>query len=161
MAIEYTLLLKDKKLSEDILLKKIQSMGYSCTDMEQLPRGGLAVFLYEQTGFAVFLSDSGSYPFNGWDIEFLKREFIWERRLSFRWDKFYTDIEQQYKVMLKIIFELMDELNEEAVLLGGGGEELCVFREDEATLLNNESGIWGQKYFKDIVADRKFVYVES
>lgn len=159
MAIEYTLLMKDKKLSDDILLKKIQSMGYSCNCVEQLKRGGVAISLYEQTGFAVFLYDSDSYPFNGWDSYFLKREFIWKRSLSFRWDKTYSDVEQQYKIMLKIIFELMEELNEEAVLLGSGSEELCVFREDEAILLNNESGIWGWKHFKDIIADRDFVYV--
>lgn len=158
MAIEYTLLLKDKKLSEEILLKKIQLMGYSCNCVERLPNGGIAVLLYEQIGFAVFLFDSNGYPYNGWDSDFLKREFICERKLTFRWDKFYPDIELQYEVMLKIIFELMDELNEEALLLGSGSEEMCAFREDEATLLNNESGIWDRKYFKDIIADRTFIY---
>ena len=85
-------------------------------------------------------------------------EFIWERSQSFRWDKFYSDTEQQYEVMLKIIFELMDELKEDALLLGSGSEELCVFREDEETLLNNESGIWDWNHFKDIIAGRSVVY---
>lgn len=85
-------------------------------------------------------------------------EFIWERSLSFRWDKFYSDTEQQYEVMLKIIFELMDELKEDALLLGSGSEELCVFREDEENLLNNESGIWDWNHFKDIIAGRSVVY---
>lgn len=154
MAIEYTLLLKDKKLSEEILIKKIESMGYRCSHIERLS-GGIAISLYEQVGVKVYLYDS----YNVWDICFLEREFIAEKNLSFRWDMFYPDIDQQYKVMLKIIFELMDELNEEAVLLGSGSEEYCFFRENESILLNGESKIWGWKYFKDIIEGKDVAYV--
>ena len=161
MAIEYTLLLKDGKLTKEMLMGKIESMGYSCNHTEQLPKG-IAIILYEQVGFEVFLLE---YNQNDYyrvrDIGFLEREFTIGKSLIFRWDKFYSDVEQQYKVMLKLIFELMDELNEEALLLGSGGEEYCFFRENKPILLNHEyeSSIWKWRHFKDIITGREVTYV--
>ena len=39
MAIEYTLLLKNEKLTKEMLMGKIESMGYSCNHTEQLQKG--------------------------------------------------------------------------------------------------------------------------
>ena len=161
MAIEYTLLLKDGKLTKEMLMRKIESMGYTCNHMEQLPKG-IAIILYEQVGFEVFLLEYNQNDYyRVWDIGFLEREFTYEKSLSFRWDKFYPDVDQQYKVMLKLIFELMDELNEEALLLGSGSGEYCFFRENAPLLLNSEyeSSIWKWRHFKDMIADREVAYV--
>lgn len=161
MAIEYTLLLKDGKLTKEMLMGKIEAMGYSCDHTEQLPKG-IVIFLYEQVGFEVFLSEFNHHDsYRVWDIGFLEREFIYEKFLSFRWNMSYLDIDQQYKVMLKLIFELMDELNGEALLLGSGSEEYCFFRENKPILLNSEYelSIWKWRHFNDIITGREVTYV--
>ncbi len=73
-------------------------------------------------------------------------------------DKGYFDIEKRYGVMLRILFDLTEELNEEAILVWCGGEEMCFFREDKPVLLNNESGIWSRACFQDVIADRAVCY---
>lgn len=153
MAIEYTLLLKDKKLTEETLVKKIETVGYSCDKIEQLAKG-ICIDLNEEIGFSVFLFDSGSYPYNSWESIFLENDFISKRTLEFRMLKEYFEFEKRYNVMLKILFDLATELNEDAILVSNGDTELCFFRENKAILLNNESGIWGRDCFRDIIVNR-------
>lgn len=158
MAIEYTLLLKDKKLSEEILIKKIESLGYLCNEIEQLSKG-ICVNLNEEIGFSVFLFDSGNYPYNSWETIFLQGDFLSERILEFRMVKEYSAFEKQYTVMLKILFDLVTELNEEAILVSNGDTELCFFRENNPILLNNESGIWNKNCFRDIIVNKDVCYM--
>lgn len=153
MAIEYTLLLKGEKLSEEVLIKKIESLGYSCNRIEQLAKG-ICINLNEEVGFSVFLFDSGDYPYNSWETNFLENDFISERTLAIRMVKEYYELEKRYNIMLKILFDIATELNEDAILVSNGDTELCFFRENEAILLNNESGIWSKDCFKDIILNR-------
>ena len=157
MAIEYTLLCKDRKLSIEILVKKIESLGLSCSKIEHLAKG-ICIDLSEEIGFYLFLFDVGNYPYNSWETTFLTEDFTFERTLQFRMDKGYFDIEKRYGVMLRILFDLTEELNEEAILVWCGGEEMCFFREDKPVLLNNESGIWSRACFQDVIADRAVCY---
>lgn len=157
MAIEYTLLCKDRKLSIEILVKKIESLGLSCSKIEHQAKG-ICIDLSEEIGFYLFLFDVGNYPYNSWETTFLTENFTFERTLQFRMDKGYFDIEKRYGVMLRILFDLTEELNEEAILVWCGGEEMCFFREDKPVLLNNESGIWSRACFQDVIADRAVCY---
>nr|WP_300832608.1 hypothetical protein [uncultured Acetatifactor sp.] len=157
MAIEYTLLCKDRKLSIEILVKKIESLGLSCSKIEHQAKG-ICIDLSEEIGFYLFLFDVGNYPYNSWETTFLTEDFTSERTLQFRMDKGYFDIEKRYGVMLRILFDLTEELNEEAILVWCGGEEMCFFREDKPVLLNNESGIWSRACFQDVIADRAVCY---
>lgn len=157
MAIEYTLLCKDRKLSIEILVKKIESLGLSCSKIEHQAKGR-CIDLSEEIGFYLFLFDAGNYPYNSWETTFLTEDFTFERTLQFRMDKGYFDIEKRYGVMLRILFDLTEELNEEAILVWCGGEEMCFFREDKPVLLNNESGIWSRACFQDVIADRAVCY---
>ena len=157
MAIEYTLLCKDRKLSIEILVKKIESLGLSCSKIEHQAKG-ICIDLSEDIGFYLFLFDVGNYPYNSWETTFLTEDFTFERTLQFRMDKGYFDIEKRYGVMLRILFDLTEELNEEAILVWCGGEEMCFFREDKPVLLNNESGIWSRACFQDVIADRAVCY---
>lgn len=157
MAIEYTLLCKDRKLSIEILVKKIESLGLSCSKIEHQAKG-ICIDLSEEIGFYLFLFDVGNYPYNSWETIFLTEDFTFERTLQFRMDKGYFDIEKRYGVMLRILFDLTEELNEEAILVWCGGEEMCFFREDKPVLLNNESGIWSRACFQDVIADRAVCY---
>ena len=74
-------------------------------------------------------------------------------------DKEYLEFEKRYNVMLKILFDLATELNEEAILVSNGDTELCFFRENKPVLLNNESGIWSRDFFKDIIVSRDVSYM--
>lgn len=56
--------------------------------------------------------------------------------------------------MLKILYDLAAELNEEAILISNGDTEMCFFRENKSILLNNESGIWSRDCLKDIIVNR-------
>lgn len=158
MAIEYTLLLKDKKLSKDNLIKKIESLGFSCSKIEQLAKG-ICINMNEEIGFSVYLFDAGNYPYNLWETTFFAGDFILERTLEFRMVKEYLEFEKRYNVMLKILFDLTAELNEEAILVSNGDTELCFFRKDKPILLNNASGIWSRDCFKNIVANRDVCYM--
>lgn len=158
MAIEYTFLLKDKKISEEILLKKIESLGYLCNKSERISKG-ICVNLNEEIGFTVFLFDTEKYPYNSWETKFFEGDFISERTLQFRMVKEYSELEKRYNVMLKILFDLATELNEDAILVSNGDTELCFFRENKPILLNNESGIWNRDCFKDIIVNRDVCYI--
>ena len=147
----------DRKLSIEILVKKIESLGLSCSKIEHQAKG-ICIDLSEEIGFYLFLFDVGNYPYNSWETTFLTEDFTFERTLQFRMDKGYFDIEKRYGVMLRILFDLTEELNEEAILVWCGGEEMCFFREDKPVLLNNESGIWSRACFQDVIADRAVCY---
>lgn len=68
--------------------------------------------------------------------------------------KEYLEFEKRYNIMLKIMFDLTAELNEEAILVNNGDTEVCFFRENKPILLNHESGIWSRDCFKDIIVNR-------
>ena len=158
MAIEYTLLLKDKTLSVEALIRKIESLGYLCNKIEHLNKG-ICVNLNEEIGFLVLLFDSPEYPYNFWETNFLSHDFIFQKVLEFRLDKECSEFQKRYNIMLKIIFDLIGEINKDAILVRNGDAELCFFRENSPILLNNESGIWNMECFRDIIADREICYV--
>ena len=73
--------------------------------------------------------------------------------------KDYSAFEQRYNFMLKLLFDLMSELNEDAILVSNGDTELCFFRGSRPVLLNNKSGIWNRNCFKDIIVNRDVCYL--
>lgn len=157
MAIGYTLIMKDKKLTEAVLVKQIEELGYMSNNIEQLAKG-IAIDLNDEVGFSAYLFDSRNYPYNAWETIFLEDDFIYERVLEFRLNKGYSNIEKRYLVILNIIFNLAEELKENAILISNGDTELCFFKEDSTIILNNESEIWNKKYFKDIISNKNTQY---
>jgi len=155
---EYTLLLKERKLSKDYLVRKIESLGFSCSKVEQLAKG-ICINIDKEIGFSVYLLDAGDYPYNLWETTFLTGDFSVERTLEFRMSKEYLEPERRYNVMLNIVFDLAIELNEEAILVSNGDTELCFFRKDMPILLNNVSGIWDRECFKNIAINRNVRYI--
>lgn len=55
MSIEYSVLIKEKKITEAILIKKLQLMGYSCNMIEKLSKG-INIDLNEAIGFSVLFN---------------------------------------------------------------------------------------------------------
>ena len=135
------------------MIKKLESLGLSCSKIDLLDKG-ICINLNEEIGFSVFLSDAGKYPYNSWKTSLYAGDFMFERILEFRMTKDYLYYEKRYNAMLKILFDLAAELNEEAILVSNGDTEMCFFRENKPILLNNESGIWSRDCFKDIIVNR-------
>lgn len=158
MAIEYSLLLKSQKLSKEILIGKIESLGYSCNKIETLTKG-ICINLNKEIGFSIFLVRTNNYPYNSWESNFTESKFTFEKILIFRFAKEYSEFEKRYDTMLKILFELAIEINEEAIFISNGDTELCFFRGNKDILLNNETGIWDSNCFRDILKSFD-VYVE-
>lgn len=158
MAIGYAALIKNKRLTEEVLLKKLESMGYICATIERLPKG-IAIDLNEELGFSIYLINAGSYPYNSWITDFNQDEYIFNQTLEFRFLKDFSGWEKRYKVMLALVFDLMLDLREEALLLSNGDTELCMFKENGKIYLKNKSEIWNRKFFKDIIAGKNIEYV--
>lgn len=52
--------------------------------------------------------------------------------------------------MLKIMFDLTAELNEEAILVSNGDTEVCFFRENKPILLNKPTGMLPRWIYKEL-----------
>lgn len=155
MAIEYCLLLKSNKLSNEILAGKIESLGYLCNNIEFLEKG-ICINLNNEIGFSIFLINTNNSQYNSWETNFMENEFEFERSLKFRMTKDYFKFKECYSVMLRILFDLVIDLNEEAIFINNGDTELCIFRENRTILVNNENGIWESCCFKDIIEEKKY-----
>lgn len=159
MAIGYTVLMEGKKLTDQILLRKFEELGYEYDSFEKLSKG-ISLSYINELGLIVSLIDSGDYPYNGWDTIFSKKEFIYERIIDFRLEKEYSDLEKRYSVLMKLVFELILELKEKAIFISNGDTELCYFGEESEIYLNNKNGIWDTAYFREIILEKNIKYLE-
>ena len=75
MSIEYSVLIKEKKITEAILIKKLQLMGYSCNMIEKLSKG-INIDLNEAIGFFVYLIVAEIIPITVL-IRFLKKKNLY------------------------------------------------------------------------------------
>ena len=157
MAIGYTLVMKDSRLTEEILFKKLEDMGCKCDNVEKL-RNGVSLSFEDNIGFTVYLTNSRNYPYNIWETELLEDDFTSEKVLEFRIDKDYPNYEERYMVIFTIIFDLMRELMENAILFNNSNRELCFFGADTTVLLNSKAEIWNQNLFKDFLVNRDIRY---
>ncbi len=159
MAIEYVLLLKENGLSVEDLTKKVASLGYCCDRLEKLDKG-IGISLQEEIGFSIFLVDSPRFPYNRWETIFLSNDFTFQKVLRFRFNKDYDDYRRRYIEMLETIFDLMDEIKQDAILVRDE-VELCYFRKDNQIILNNESGIWDKECFRDFIQNKNIRYIDT
>lgn len=63
--------------------------------------------------------------------------------------------------MLAVVFDLMLDLKEGALLISNGDTELCMFKENGKIYLKNESQICNRKFFKDIILGKNIEYVKE
>lgn len=158
MAIGYSLKIKGSRLDDNILISKFADMNYTYTNITNLPKG-VSIDFYRELGFTVSLTDAGNYPYNSWETGFQKEDFVFRKSLEFRFDKEYDDLVKRYNIMLKIIFDMVSELHEEAILISNGDTELCLFKETGEILLNNKSEIWNCNCFKDAIKGKNIEYL--
>ena len=152
VSVSYLVKMKGKKLNKEILVKAFEDLGYVSKSMELLAKG-ICLDYFEELGFLVYLTDGGDYPYNRWDTIFYEKEFIVESTLDFHFNKQYEDNEKRYWVMLSVVFTLMMNIGEEAILISNYDTELCLFKENGQVLLNNQNGIWKWGCFKDFIAE--------
>ncbi len=160
MSIEYSVLIKEKKITEAILIKKLQLMGYSCNMIEKLSKG-INIDLNEAIGFSVYLIDVDNYPYNSFDTIFEKEEFIFQQILGFRYIKEYDDLQTRYNTMLTLIFDIIIELQGEAIFIDSNDTEVCLFKGESKICLMNKSGIWDRNFFRNIIKDKEVIYFED
>lgn len=149
MAIEYSVLIGNGTLSEELLIKRFSLLGHDCNSIENVGNG-ISIDLSDELGFFVHFIKSRNYPFNSCETIFLDRDFVFKQVLGFRFAKEYENFENRYQIMLSVIFGLMQELEERAIFLNNDSGELCFFNNGKI-YLNNQSGIWTQNPFQEIV----------
>nr|WP_145406428.1 hypothetical protein [Paenibacillus xylanexedens] len=69
LAIEYSLK-TEQKISESCLLQELESMGYKNIDAIGFPKGIRISQFEESLGLSVYLTESGEYPYNAYELSF-------------------------------------------------------------------------------------------
>ncbi|SMF90175.1 hypothetical protein SAMN05661091_4921 [Paenibacillus uliginis N3/975] len=153
MAIEYSLKLEEK-LSESGLLEQLKSMGYTDNDVIELPKGIKMSQFRSTLGLNLYLTESGEYPYNAYETQFLRNEFVYESTLSFRFvNNLYNN--ETYEFVLSLVFNLMKNNNSNALFLSNGDNELCFFTKD-CIYSENSSHVWDKGCFAEILKGYKY-----
>lgn len=153
MAIEYSLKI-EKKLSEPLLVRELESMGYKNIDVVELPKGIEISQFEKELGLTVYLTESSEYPYNAYDTQFLRNEFVYESTLSFRFiNNSYNN--KSYEFVLSLVFNLMKNNNSNALFLSNGDNELCFFTKSYI-YLENSSHVWDKGYFAEILKGHRY-----
>ncbi|ANY65701.1 hypothetical protein BBD42_03905 [Paenibacillus sp. BIHB 4019] len=80
--------------------------------------------------------ESGEYPYNAYDTQFLKKEFVYESVLNFRFiNNEYNN--KTYEFVLLLVFNLMKKNHSNALFLSNGDNELCFFTKERIYLEDN------------------------
>lgn len=155
MAIEYSLK-TEQKISESCLLQELASMGYKNIDIIDIPKR-IKISQFEKSlGLSVYLTESGEYPYNAYDTQFLRSEFVFESTLSIRFiNNLYNN--ESFKFALSLVFNLMKNNNSNALFLSNGDNELFFFTNGHV-YLDNSSHVWDNGYFTEILKGYRYSY---
>lgn len=134
-------------------------MGFRCKAVEKIPRG-VCLDFYKELGFLLYLTDGGGYPYNHWNSIFYEEDFVVESTLEFLFNKDYEDYEKRYLIILSVVFTLMLNIREEAILISNYDTELCLFKENGEILLNRQNAIWNWGCFKDFIENKNAGYYQ-
>jgi hypothetical protein len=158
VAIEYSLK-TEQKISESCLLQELVSMGYTDIDAIDFPKG-IRISQFEKSlGLTVYLTESGEYPYNAYDTQFLRSEFVYESTLSIRFiNNLYND--ESIKFVLSLVFNLMKNNNLNALFLSNGDNELSFFTKGHV-YLDNSSHVWDNGCFTEILKGHRYSYYEG
>ncbi|MDL1162938.1 hypothetical protein PAEVO_52780 [Paenibacillus sp. GM2FR] len=153
MAIEYSLRI-GKMMPESLLIQELESMGYKNIDVVELSRG-IEIRSFEETlGLTLYLTESGAYPYNAYDTQFLQNEFVYESALSFRFiNNLHSN--KSFEFMLALVFNLMKNHSADALFLSNGDNELCFFSKG-SVYLENSSHVWDTGCFAEILKGHRY-----
>ncbi|MHC5218560.1 hypothetical protein ACYSNR_18130 [Enterococcus sp. LJL128] len=154
MAIEYEWKMRDRCLSKEILYKKFDELGIQIAESKDLEKGIALTKFDKEIGFKSYLLDADQYPYNIWDSQMINNEFEFAQVLIFRFIKENDNLEYTYKIMLDLLFSIIEEFQVPSIFLGNGENEYAYFSEENKMYLDNSSGIWERSYFKEVIKNR-------
>lgn len=157
MSLEYDLKIETDTLTEELLVEEFQNSGYSCKNIARIGKGIVINEFQKTLGFTVYLTVASNYPYNCVDTIFNNKEFVFEKTLSFSFEKNFEKIDLSYKIMLDLIFNLMQKLETNALFRGNGENDFCYFDKEQKIYLNNINGIWNKSHFKDIIVGKNYL----
>lgn len=158
MAIEYSLKV-EKKISEDLLMQELESMGYANIQIVRITKGIEINQFKKKFGLNLYLTESSDYPYNAVDTQFLRNEFVYETTLSFRFiNNIYNN--ESYEFMLSLVFNLLRNNNSNALFSSNGDNELCFFAKKDI-YLENSSYVWDNGCFAEVLKGRSYYYYDG
>ena len=149
MSIGYTLFMKDRRLTKEILLSKLSEMGWFHTSIDVLPKGGIRLSFEKQVGAYIYLFHTEREN-KVYEMQFLNEMMLYSNVLDFELVKDYPNecYEDRHKNIFKIIFELMYGLREQALLVHYSSFEMCFFSEEQMVIINKECALWNEGFLK-------------
>ncbi|PZT52302.1 hypothetical protein DN757_28095 [Paenibacillus silvae] len=158
LAIEYSLK-TEQRISESCLLQELESMGYKNIDAIGFPKGIRISQFEESLGLSVYLTESGEYPYNAYDTQFLSNEFLYESTLSIRFiNNVYNN--ESIKFVLSLVFNLMKNNDSNALFLSNGDNELSFFTKGYV-ILDNSSHVWDSGCYTEILKGFRYSYYDG
>ncbi|WP_127533292.1 SitI3 family protein [Paenibacillus kobensis] len=159
MAIEYSLKV-DKEISRTFLLRELELMaGYGKITAMELPNGIRISDFEQEFGLTILLMEAGDYPYNAYDTQFIKDEFVYANTLTFRFiNNAYKD--ETFEVVLALVFKLMRNTNSNALFLSNNDNELCFFTKD-GIYIENSSHVWDKGWFAEALKENKYIIFDG
>jgi len=159
VALEYSFMLEDLKLSDDDIFDELKKMGIplDIIKIEKIPKGIQITETYDTLGFSLALIDT-SDSYYGYESEYFLEEFKGQQDLSFRINKFF-DWEKAIVNMLTIVFEIMDKVHSNCIF-EFNGDTVYLARFNEEIHINNNTGFWDNESFKQFIKHREFMLLK-
>ncbi|WP_342421114.1 hypothetical protein [Paenibacillus sp. FSL E2-0178] len=166
MAVEYSLYIKGRKIT----LKEVKDL-FSKEGIEIISTSDNQEINYQLTNFKpeiglqITVREKGEYPAehpaNAIDTIFLKDEFIYDYRITFRHDKFYEDTLSQNRIMYVMVFEIVEYLDCIAILFGPGGEDICYFSNKGAYIIKGNVNWFENGCKEDVLLSGEIIYFDG
>ena len=160
MSIGYTLFMESSEMTQEIFLKELEALGYGCKNVINLESGIEIDDFFISFGFIIYLLNASDHSYNIWDSVFLERKFKFQKIIAFDLNNEFEDFDICYKNMLNIVFTVMHKISKFAIFIEDTGPEYA-YLVDNDIYLNNETGIWDWRSFKDFVTGRQYKIVNS
>ncbi|WP_051542004.1 hypothetical protein [Clostridium lundense] len=139
MSIEFSLKVKDNIVNENLLINEINKLGvnaYVDKINEEEDRFEIDS-IHEPLGFSVIFIKNKKPPYNTWETKFLETDFQYNQIVWFEFDK-EADLSITQRNALKIIFNLMKQLNTSALLTSSVYDDICYFKNATDVYINKD-----------------------
>lgn len=149
MAIDFSLNLEGKTLNKDNIIKAVWPL-VKITENDIIINSERMVFnsTYDTLGFVITLIEEYIGNYNLIETRFLCNDFEFNQLLMFEFNKEFELI-SSYKNAIKIIFNLMANIDTRALLSTSTFVDLCFFSGNKKLIINSKSEIMNDNDIKD------------
>lgn len=138
MSIEFSLKIKDNVVNENLLINEINKLGVNAfvdkiSEEERFEINSI----YKSLGFNVIFIKNKKMPYNVCETKFLEIDFQYNQIVWFEFDK-EADLSITQRNALKIIFNLMKQLNTSALLTSSVYDDICYFKNTTDVYINKD-----------------------